>query len=314
MALRNQLRNDSWLTALTLDSLDQDRAGLVAGICLALDSPAAANFVAGYVARYPVEDQSRLAAYVEFAAGRVGQERLDSIARLVQDRFATDRSFQLQLLDAIRRGLARREERASGEVHQWAVTLAKQLLHLDKIGRSPISWSYSSSGRRAARGNPWVAQPRASADGTKDAMFFCSLPNGEQLTGTYRSAGFVLPESLSFFVAGHAGFPNQPAHNRNAVRLRDAESDEVLLECLPPRNDTAQRVDWDTSRWKGRPAVVELVDGDAGTAYAWLAAGRFSVDRLNPSQLPHDRQSAADLIGRFQLGELREALKEVLRD
>jgi putative heme-binding domain-containing protein len=314
MALRDHLRNDGWLTALSLDSLEQSRAGLVAGICLALDSSAAADFVAAYVERYPVEDRSRLALYVEFAAGRVGQDRLDTIARLVQDQFAGDRSFQLQLLEAVRSGLARREEKASGEVHQWAVKLATELLHLDKIGNAPLSWSVLSSGRRAARGNPWVVQLRASADGATDALFFCSLPNGEQLTGTYRSASFVLPEALSFYVAGHAGFPNRPAHSRNAVRLRDAASDEVLLECLPPRNDTAHRVEWDTSRWKGRPAVVELIDGDSSNAYAWLAAGRFSVDRLNPSHVPLDRQSAANLIGSFQLVETQDALEKVLLD
>jgi putative heme-binding domain-containing protein len=98
------------------------------------------------------------------------------------------------------------------------------------------------------------------------------------------------------------------------VRLCDAESGEVLLECIPPRNDTAQPVRWDTSRWAGRAAFVEIVDGDSGNAYAWLAVGRFSVERLNPSHVPLDRRVAAELIGSFGLAELRDALGQVLRD
>ena len=68
--------------------------------------------------------------------------------------------------------------------------------------------------------NPWFVQPRNSADGNTDAQWFpCSLPpGGEKLTGILRSRQFAIPERLSFFIAGHDGFPDKPAQKKNVLR------------------------------------------------------------------------------------------------
>ena len=43
----------------------------------------------------------------------------------------------------------------------------------------------------------------------------------------------------------------------------------------PPRNDTGVPVHWRLVR--PREVLVEVVDGDTGTAFAWLGVARFSV-------------------------------------
>ena len=70
---------------------------------------------------------------------------------------------------------------------------------------------------------------------------------------------------------------------------------------------------WNTASLAEREVYVELLDGDTGGAYAWIAVGRFSVDALNPSRLPENRRLAADLIARFQLREFRPQLGALLR-
>jgi len=71
-------------------------------------------------------------------------------------------------------------------------------------------------------------------------------------------------------------------------------------------------VKWQTAEFRGRNVFVELVDGDSGTAYAWLAVGRFSDQRLNPSDTQLQRVHAAALIGDFGIDELRPAIIRLL--
>ena len=50
---------------------------------------------------------------------------------------------------------------------------------------------------------------------------------------------------------------------------------EVVASAFPPRNDTAQRFDWDLRTQVGRQGFIEATDGDTGDAYAWMAIGRL---------------------------------------
>ena len=175
---------------------------------------------------------------------------------------------------------------------------------------------------KPASESPWVIAPRPCADGKNDQPFYYSLPKGEQRTGIYRSAAFAIPEKLSFWCAGHSGFPGKPLNDGNFVRLRDATTHAVLAESRPPRNDTAQLVEWDLSNHlkpnsdtpspqpspKGRGGYIELVDGDTADAYAWLAVGRFSLAGLNPSDTAKKQQLAAEIVGKLKLAALRPQL------
>lgn len=118
-------------------------------------------------------------------------------------------------------------------------------------------------------------KPRGSTDGDKDALFFDSISNGEQLTGVLRSAPFNLPEKLNW-MRGHNGHPGTNPPPVNHARLVLVDSGEVIRKEVPPRNDIAREYTWDTKPWAGQKAVFEAVDADTGTAYAWLAVGRFA--------------------------------------
>ena len=124
--------------------------------------------------------------------------------------------------------------------------------------------------------SPWIPQVRASNDGVTGLHYITSLPpGGESLTGVLRSVPFAMPAELTFFINGHRGFPNDPAHEKNFVRLVDAKTGGELHRVYPPRNDTGVPVRWRLDR--PREVFVEVVDGDTGAAFAWLGVARFSV-------------------------------------
>jgi putative heme-binding domain-containing protein len=167
--------------------------------------------------------------------------------------------------------------------------------------------------------NPWFVQRRTSADGNNNARFLCSLPpGGEHLTGMLRSKTFIMPEQLTFYVAGHDGPPSNKPQDKNFVRLRATDSNEVLIQQAPPRNDTAQKVTWNLSAHKGKTAYVEIVDGDTGSGYAWLAVGRFEppvikIPRTDLNEVARWQQAGADLARTLGLDELEPEVERLLR-
>jgi putative heme-binding domain-containing protein len=308
LALRSCLRQDAVLAAIATADLDATVSRNLADVCRGLASMQAADVIVQHLLQHGEADEPRLRAFVEHAATQASAEGLASLAGIVQEQFAGNLAFQLDLLEAARRALDRQGKLPADSLRSWADATARRLLQLDRSGRPadrtvPLSWTASPLPTRKGDSEPWPLQTRSSADGT-DATFRSSLLRGEQWRGQTRSEPFAVGDSLSFFLAGHAGYPDKPAHTKNAVRLLDAESDELLREAFPSRNDTAQPVVWNTSDLVGRRVIVEVVDGDRGDAYAWLAVGRFSVDALNPSAADTERQAAASLIAGYRLADL----------
>lgn len=153
---------------------------------------------------------------------------------------------------------------------------------------------------------------RTSADGMKNTPLWSSIVKGEQRTGVFRSEPFTIGATFHFFLAGHDGYPDKPANKLNYVQLRLADTGLVIQKAYPPRNDTAQPISWDTSKWSGKKTYLELVDRDTAGAFAWLAAGRFSLTELNPTERNGDRQLAAKLISQFQLEECKDDILRLL--
>jgi len=138
-------------------------------------------------------------------------------------------------------------------------------------------------------------------------------PGGEKLTGTIRSRTFELPATLSFWLAGHRGMPNTPAHDKNLVRLVNATTGEELQRAYPPRNDVAQQIRWEFPADRPKAAYFELIDGDNGSLYAWLAAGRFEpavvdVPDMGPVLVDKRIRSLAVLAKAFDIKTARAAL------
>jgi putative heme-binding domain-containing protein len=128
-----------------------------------------------------------------------------------------------------------------------------------------------------ARG--WEEQPRPRDDGKGEITVLSSLVRGtkgaEQSTGVLRSRPFAMPARLAFRLCGHRGPPGQSAHERNFVRLVDHETGAELARAHPPRKDPAVPVVWTLPDAAGREVRLEVVDGDNGSAFAWIAVGEF---------------------------------------
>ncbi len=78
-------------------------------------------------------------------------------------------------------------------------------------------------------------------------------------------------------MCGHNGPPDQPDNRKNFARLVLSDGTEAARS-YPPRSDVAEEYRWDLSRFAGMSGAIEVVDGDTGGAYAWIAIARISPD------------------------------------
>ncbi|MBS0206179.1 MAG: c-type cytochrome [Planctomycetes bacterium] len=309
MALRDQLRDEAVLTALSNVKLGEPQLKTLAELAVSVKTPAAADLVLDYLDRFG-KDDPRAAEYVAFAGQYASEARVELLAGLIRSRYADNPGYQFQQLQSIHTGLERRGVRDNKPIQTWARELTDRLLKVPVA--DSVSWTSIPATGAVIQGDPWVRQKRASADGNTDATFWCSLPRGERLMGTLRSGSFDIPARLSFFSAGHNGPTDKPEVAQNFIRLRDAQTGEMLMESKPPRNDTAQRTEWDLSRFAGRRGSLELVDAFDATGFAWLAVGRFSLPVLNDEQF-RSQAAAMELVSQFKLIEFRPALEAMVK-
>jgi len=311
MSLRDQLRNEAAFTKLTSEPMTDAEAQAIASFALGVKTPAAGAFLIKHLSKVPTTDRAKLVEIVKAAASQASASNVGEIVTVARSRFEDDRGLQIELINSVRQGLAQSGTQIPSSVREWALALAKPLLRVGEESKV-ISWSYSPFEGQADQGNCFVVQERVSADNQK-ALYFGSLPLGEQRTGYYRSGAFEVAKKFSFWCAGHYGLPGAPIKKTTFIRLKDAKTNAVLFEAMPPRNDTAQKTEWDTTPHAGQQVIVEIVDGDTRSAYAWLAVGRFSDERLNPDRSSDDRKVGAQLVGAFGLSELVPGLRELLQ-
>lgn len=312
-AIRQALK--ARLTAIVDDSevkewkLSADEQAAVAPICLAVNNSAAAAILLSQIESGRVNGE-QLSTYMQHIAKNASGDIVARVAPIAVKQFGNDLPMQAKMVQAIHAGLATRGEQPGRELNDWASELCVQLLTAPK--EEVLSWQAFPVEGQPASQQPWVIVQRKSQDGDEKSKFYDSLARGETLTGIYRSGPFEIPAKLTFWSAGHHGVPPGKGHKQNKILLRDAANNEVLHEASPPRNDVAQKFEWDLKDHAGKRGYIELVDGDTGTGYAWLAVGRFSVAALNP--MPHVAQqtAGAELAAKFKLAALRPRLGELL--
>ncbi|HEX4646931.1 MAG TPA: HEAT repeat domain-containing protein, partial [Verrucomicrobiae bacterium] len=276
-----------------------------------------AKFLLKHLQKYN-ESRETSVEYLRHAARYLPDSEIGALADFTRTKFGDDLDFQFALFKSVREGMAQRGASTMESLRGWAADVAARLAAGGDEKSQP--WFNTPVEGKANVTNPWFLQERASADGDKTAKFLCSLPpGGEQLTGILRSQPFAVPARLSFFLAGHDGYPNKPPQKKNVVRLRAADTREVLAEAFPPRNDMAQPVSWDLSAHAGRQGYLEIVDGDDGKAYAWLAVGRFKPEVVklpivDPRFIGQRKQEVAELARSFKLTSLEEPLTGWLAD
>ena len=207
--------------------------------------------------------------------------RHDALVTLARKKLGADVSAQAAVIQGTLAALAQRGTEPGENLRMWGGEVAKTLLATEDRA---TGWTASALDGGPAIKSPWAFQERPCADG-RAAQVLSSLPGGEALTGIARSPAFPLAGKISFYLCGHDGEPGKVAGNKNFVRLRDSATGAVLREAAPPRNDVAQRIDWDLADFAGRTGFIEATDGDDGAAYAWLAVGRFDPPSLAPSDL-----------------------------
>ncbi len=313
MALRNQLIPSENFSKLGNLSESQSRA--IADVAVAIPSEAAAAFLLETLDASK-QNAATLNRYLRHAARYAPTEAAPKLAKFVRAAFAKDLDSQLSLFKGVQDGMAQRGANNAAGLKEWGEELTTQLLK--SVGESANDWQIAPVPGAAKSKSPWFLQQRASADGNKDAWFLGSLPpGGEQLTGIIRSKPFPLPRELSFFAAGHDGDPSEPLNGKNFIRLRDASSGAVLMESHPPRNDLAQRIKWDLSAHNGKTGYIEITDGHTGSAYAWLAVGRFeptvvAMPKSSPSQTSERLEAAAELARTLKLSNLSEPMGELI--
>ncbi len=199
-------------------------------------------------------------------------------------------------LQALVDGLGERGLDAPPELLAWARELAEA--RLAEAAKHQSGWTPLP---QAGPAPVWSLRPRPCADGT-EAQVLQSLGQGggaeESRTGTLQSVTFAAPAKLSLWINGHRGPPNTPAHDKNLVRVVAADSGRELARAYPPRSDTAQRTSLDLSAHAGQLVRLEIVDGDAGKAYAWLG-----LTRLEPAMV--------DLEGFAREAEIRAELERL---
>jgi putative heme-binding domain-containing protein len=317
MALRNQFQAAGTFAQLPLPKWTEADARAIADVAVGVPSAQAGTFLLTHI-QMVSESRETLSRYLRHAVRYVSAAEVDALADFVRSKFADDIDFQLALFKAAQEGKGQREESfSSAGWRAWGSELAEELL---TSSDEPSTWRNTPVPGMTDSKNPWFVQKRVSADGDNDSPFLCSLPpGGERLTGILRSQTFVFPGTLKFFLAGHDGFPDKPPQHKNSVRLRDADTHQLLLERFAPRNDTAQPVILDLPDDAGMKAYLEVVDGDDGNAYAWLAIGRFDpplieVPKIDPSQITKRQQAAADLARLLPLPTLEPKLTELLLD
>lgn len=308
IALKLILSRESELAFITPKSFSREDRRVLAGVLLAVDTKAGAQLLARFLRRdlkstedvIPNTDRPKSLAHV-FQVGPSATG--DAMVALLREGNSLSLEQKLNLIKAARAARLRRGAPAGKALLNWAEELAGELLDLAVKSAGWSQWGTAAK--------PTFAPKQYKAADGRTSLYWSSIPNGEQLTGTLRSQTFSLPESFTFYLAGHSGVPPKKAHHKNIVRLRAADSGAILRTAYPPRNDTPQLIKWKFTQKTGTKVYLEATDGDTGSAYAWLAAGRFNIPELDVTHAVAPAK-AADLIKTFSLADLRPRLINLL--
>ncbi|HMJ63729.1 MAG TPA: PVC-type heme-binding CxxCH protein [Candidatus Binatia bacterium] len=313
MAVRNQLKSEGAFAALPKEIPETDSRA-IADVAIAVPSQDAGAFLSRHVEQF-TEPAETLGKYLRHIAKYLPADGVDRLVQLARRQFADDIDTQLTMFKAVQEGVAQRGAALSAPAKMWGEEIAIALLKAP--ADSAMTWRNTPIEGMKETKNPWFVQKRQCADGKSD-RFLSSLPSGgEHLTGVLRSTIFAIPPRITFYLAGHDGPPDKGPKGKNMVRLRVEDGDAVLVQAAPPRNDTAQKVTWDLSAHAGKQGHIEVVDGDTGSAYAWLAIGRFDppvvgIPKVDPSELAKRQQAGADLARTLQIKRLQPDLTRLL--
>ncbi len=108
------------------------------------------------------------------------------------------------------------------------------------------------------------------------APYLSSLGGGEAGTGVIASPPFLLAtDRVTFTICGHDG--QGGGRGKNFLALVDAKTGDFLKKTTAPGCDPMKEQTWDVAQIKGRKVRIEVRDGLAEGAYAWMGIGRIDA-------------------------------------
>jgi len=282
VSMRSLLRDENVFREATKSFDGQDPAEMAENKqlwekqCLALPHAAAAKWLFTFDSALSQEPAARASRFTHIA--RHGDPSLLPQAIALAEGSAVPSvasvpsvpSTALPLLTALHDGLSERGTPPPPELLTWAQDLAKQLLEADSQKPAP-TWTSTGNAK-------WSLQPRKLADGTEVTVLQSIAKGGgdeESRTGTLKSKTFDAPAKLTLWLNGHRGFPTAKPHDKNLVRVVEAETNREFARAFPPRDDKPKRIEFDLSKHANKPVRLEIIDGDDGKAYAWLGLTRI---------------------------------------
>ncbi|MEM9586761.1 MAG: PVC-type heme-binding CxxCH protein [Planctomycetota bacterium] len=311
IAVRNRIRQlsgDAVWQQLETTLVDSPQANEFASILLALPNHRASTWLLTYLQssnNHASSDADERETLVRHASKHASLDLQDACVKVAKTMAGPSLDRQAELVDLIAGDLNQPSEALSG----WALEIATRSLatFVKTPDSAPVvGWTDD-------RGLTWPSQPRPRPSG-QSAELASSHPLGERHTGVYRSDAFPAPPSLSFWIAGHNGPPGKPDLQQNYVRLVSESNSAELFRASPPRSDTATQVNWDTSRVEGTPVRLEIVDGDDGKAYAWLAVGQVSPEWVQFGETWQKLSLATRLIKQYELDDLASMVLQIASD
>lgn len=276
----------------------------LASILLGLKRPEVAPVLLDYLSSHP--DTADRDALLAHAAVHSPPDSINPCVAVARKITGKDWARQQHVIEVLLDSPNVHRNAVADSLRRWGIDLVDQKLQAVRDADRVIGWSTDD-------GAAWPTETRTLRSG-EQAVLVSSLGRGEAYTGHRLSDPFPAPETISFWLAGHNGFPDQPDHGKNSVRLLRASGGEVLEEATPPRNDTARLVQWNTESLGGESVRIECVDGDNAGAYAWLAIGGFDPQWLNASDQARTLAEALALIRRLGLTQKESELIELLRE
>ncbi|MCW0220087.1 MAG: c-type cytochrome, partial [Prosthecobacter sp.] len=260
-------------------------SSLVAEIALAVPNQASATFMLGLWQKGAPVSIPVLTHIARYG----GEDDVQSLVSLAKNQDP----HSVLALQAIADGLSERGAPANSALLAWALELTNKLLN-DAEKQMVASWEpVAQTGELPT----WGLVTRKCSDGTETQVLQSMIKGGEEesRTGTLTSKSFLLPDKFSFWINGHRGSPKDPPHDKNLVRLVEAESGAVLVTAYPPRKDSCEYVEWDLRQHAGKLARLEMVDGDDGRSYAWLGISRIQPALVSVDDFQRTEQTRAAL-------------------
>lgn len=287
-------------------------------IALAIPSSDAAEYLAHYLEQNPNIPIDKKASLISHIAEHNPVDQVLQLISAERSLLSGNAVAQSRVLDAFHTGVSVRGNiELNSDILKWGQQLVTELLSED--GNNAIQWRSLPHPKRKVSQSPWTLQLRKCSDGTESETI-SSLARGqnkaEQRTGVLQSKEFTAPEKLSFWICGHRGPPKEKANNRSRVRLVLSETGKEIFSAYPPRSDVCQKIEWQTKNHLGKKVKLEIIDGDAGKSYAWLAVTRIEPAIVNVDSFPQSEtystalRNLAIMLQHTAPADLREKLRD----